>query len=135
MSKTFYTKYYSCPKEVRQKKAMISTLAAHRADIALVDRSQIIVTWDCTEDETEFNDAWKEEAPRLLNDVAQSVLATIKSIDSIDGVGMPFEQLFYWCDEVLGERDVEEALSDLEALGLVELQQNGWVLKIGIALD
>jgi hypothetical protein len=136
-SKTFYTVHYIRPKQPAQVQAMLRTLVAHNADISTANEPKrlIIATWDSAVDEVAFNTAWKEEAPKYLDCVAESVLATMKDIDGIESVGVPFEELFYYCDECLAEHDVEEAIADLETMGLVELQQGGgWILKTDICI-
>lgn len=136
MPKEFYTAYYPKPRTRDAQDAMVSTLATCKADIARVEPGPtIVVTWDCCADESHFSETWKEEASKYLSDVAESVLATIKDIGDIELVGVPFDELFYYCDEILSADDVRDALKDLEYMGLIEFQDwSGYVLKTDIAI-
>ncbi len=133
IGKTFYTVRYARPKTLEQTRAMVDTLTKHGAFFDNIVK-EAVVTWDSATNEVAFNTAWKLEAPKYLDCVAASVLGTIKEIDNIEVVGVPFEELFYYCDELLSERDVEDGLETLEAMGLVELCGGDWILSTDIAI-
>lgn len=114
---------------------MISSLTVHKANVARIEPGPtIVVAWDERRNEEAWSTEWCEEAPKHLDCVAQSVLQTIKSFDDIERVPEPFDSIFFHSDEILASHDVEDALLDLEAVGLIERQDDGYILKTSPSL-
>jgi hypothetical protein len=132
---TSYTVQYMKPRTRDLLDRMIRSLTAHKANVAPVEPGPtIVVTWDEEGNEEAWSREWREEVPKHLDCVAQSVLKTIKSFDNIERVPVPFDSIFFDSDEILSSGDVEDALRDLEAVGLVALQDDGYILKTCLSL-